>query len=155
MTEIQPSTQPQKPRSRLVRLPENAVIVYRAPKPLPKDCEDGVWTPAQYRIGGHVLTFEQAKDWVRRLGLLSPEKATNVNNGTAWLAIDGFVRKSKKFIVVLCDDHCKTNDPLDDGDLLFVSRLALFPQGYLGMSNYPRFKPDRRDVGARKFLASH
>ncbi|KZV82732.1 hypothetical protein EXIGLDRAFT_754753 [Exidia glandulosa HHB12029] len=146
-----PTTQRTQPRARTRQYPANAWIVYAAPHPLPDDCKNGMWMSAPWRIGGHVLTYDQVEDWARRLGSKIPD-----DRMAAWFKVDAFARCSGKFRVMPSCDGSEGSDKLWYGDMILISRLASFPRGYIGMaeSKVPQFEFNANDQAAKDFLES-
>ncbi|KZV85892.1 hypothetical protein EXIGLDRAFT_841177 [Exidia glandulosa HHB12029] len=149
MAQPQPTSKPRR-KQRMVHLPANAYIVYNAPNPLPKDCKNGVWASRPWRLGGHVVTYDQAIQWALNTGKLAKPDIV-----LGWDRLDCAARETNKFLVILSGDGSEGSDKLGGGDLLFVSRVAYFPQGYAGMTNFPKFKFNSKDQEAKEFLESH
>ncbi|KZV85895.1 hypothetical protein EXIGLDRAFT_841181, partial [Exidia glandulosa HHB12029] len=156
MAQVQHSAQPSatqhhQSRAPTRKYPANATIVFAAPHPLPDDCKNGMWMSAPWRIGGHVLTYDQVKDWAQRLGVKNPTDMVAV-----WLKVDAFARRSGKFRVMPSCDGSEGSDKLWCGDMLVISRLASFPPGYIGMadSKVPQFQFNANDQAAKEFLES-
>ncbi|KZV85893.1 hypothetical protein EXIGLDRAFT_841178, partial [Exidia glandulosa HHB12029] len=148
MAQPQPTSKPCRkqrmmPLLHLPGIPADAIVVYRAPDPLPEDCKNGVWASKPWRLGGHVVTYDQVTQWALNTGKLAKPDIV-----LGWDRLDCAARETNKFLVVLCGESHEVIHELDGGDLLFVSRVALFPPGHAGMTKFPKFKFNSKDQEA-------